>query len=303
MTENKKYDLVIVGMGFAGYSGAIYAARYGLKTLVIGEMFGGQTTEAHEIGNYPGFEKISGMELMQKVQQQAQKLGISEDYGRVSNISKKDDLFTITYSDGQEVLSKKVLITIGMAIRKLGVPGEKELYGKGITYCATCDGYFFKGKKVAVIGGGDAAVSAALFLADLTTEVHMIVRKDKVRAEKFWLDKLEARENVHIHYNAVVDSFIGTEKLEKINLKEEKGDIEVDGAFIEIGHIPHAWFTDALGVKTDNRGFIDVDNDQQTSIEGAFAAGDCTNASNHFAQLLTAAAEAAIAVEAIARKI
>lgn len=300
-------DLAIVGMGFAGYTGAIYSTRYGLKTVIIGEVFGGQTAEAHDIGNYPGFESITGMELMQKVQAQAINLGAQEVYDRVvsikdiSHTTDEKKTFELTLQSGDTLFAHNVLLTIGMTRRKLGVPGEQELYGKGVTYCATCDGYFFKNKKVAVIGGGDSAVSAALYLADICTEVHILARKNALRAEQFWIDKLHRTKNIIVHYNTAVSSFEGTDHLEKINLTGDESELTVDGAFIEVGHEPYKAFTDAIGVETDEEGYITVNPEQMTTLPGVYAAGDSTAASNKFAQLLTAAAEAAIAAESIAR--
>lgn len=296
----KPYDLVIVGMGFAGYTGAIYATRYGLKTMVIGEVFGGQTVDAHLIGNYPGFEEITGPELMQRVQAQALKLGVTELYERVDLVKKGTNGFELTLGNKQRIHAKKVLLTIGMTRRKLNVPGEKELYGKGVTYCATCDGYFFNGKEVAVIGGGDSAVTAALFLADVCSKVHILVRGIQLRAEQFWIDKISNNPKIAIHLNTAIEQFNGTSQLESITTTNlDLKTLAVQGAFIEIGHEPNKKFTDTLGVETDEQGFIIVDKNQKTSIDGLYAAGDSTNASNKFAQLLTAGSEAAIAVEAL----
>jgi thioredoxin reductase (NADPH) len=297
----KTTDLAIVGMGFAGYSGAIYASRYGIKNTVIGETFGGQTAEAHWIGNYPGFESITGMELMQKVQQQATKLGTEEIYDRVTHVENIANGFELTLQGGDKVVAKRVLLTIGMTRRKLNVPGEKEFYGKGLTYCATCDGFFYKNKKVAVIGGGDSAVSSALYLSDICSEVHLLVRGEALRAEQFWIEQLKKKSNIIVHFKTGIVSFEGDETLKKVNTTGEMTSLDIDGVFVEVGHEPNTTFTDAINVKTNEHGFIIVDKNQATSVEGIYAAGDSTEASNGFAQLLTAAAEAAIAVEAIAK--
>ncbi|MCC7304012.1 FAD-dependent oxidoreductase [bacterium] len=302
---NGTYDLVIVGMGFAGYSGAIYAARYGLKAVIVGEVFGGQTAEAHIVGNYPGFEEITGLELMQRVQNQTVKLGVTELYERVEGISKNSDqLFTVTLRNGETIKTRAILLTIGVTRKKLGVPGENEFYGKGVTYCATCDGYFYKGKDVAVIGGGDSAVTGALYLADICPTIHLLVRSDKFKAEQYWVDKVKAKPNIKIHFDTVVNSFEGVDTLEKLVVTStEFSELPVQGAFIEIGHEPNKLFTDAIGVKTNQEGFIIVNEKQETSISGIYAAGDSTTASNKFAQLLTAGSEAIIAVEAITKEL
>lgn len=299
------YDLAIVGMGFAGYSGAIYASRYGLKNVIVGEIFGGQTVEAYDIGNYPGFETITGLELMQRVQKQALDLGTAEQYGRVEKIEKSansDESFAVTLTDNETIQAKNVLLTIGMQRRKLNVPGEKELYGKGVTYCATCDGFFFKGKTVAVIGGGDSAATSALYLAAICPDVHLIVRGDKLKIEQFWKEKIEKTANIHVHYNTKVTAFLGAESLEKMSLDGDLPELPIDGVFIEIGHEPNKDLTEKIGVATDEYGYIIVDKEQQTSIPGIYAAGDATTGSNKFAQLLTAASEAAIAAEAISNR-
>lgn len=301
---NETYDLAIVGMGFAGYTGGIYAARYGLKTVIIGDVFGGQTAEAHIIGNYPGFEEITGMELMQRVQAQTLKLGVTEIYERVNHVkvNGNDTCFELELANGKTITTRKVLLTIGMNRRKLDVPGESEFYGKGVTYCATCDGYFFKGKDVAVIGGGDSAVTAALYLADICNSVQLLVRSDQLRAEQYWINKLEQNKKITVRFNSGIEKFTGGETLETIHTTNpETPEIHVSGAFIEIGHAPNKTFTEAIGISTDEHGFIIVDKNQQTSQKGIFAAGDSTNASNKFAQLLTAASEAAIAVDAITK--
>lgn len=299
------YDLVIVGMGFAGYSGAIYAARYGLKTLIIGEVFGGQTAEAHIVGNYPGFEEITGLELMQRVQAQTVKLGVSEMYERVEKITKNGEKdFTVTLRNGETVQARAVVLTIGVTRRKLNVPGEQELYGKGITYCATCDGFFYRGKDVAVIGGGDSAVTGALFLADICPVIHLLVRSDHFKAEQYWVDKINANPKIKVHFNTAVTSFEGTDSLQTIKTTNpELAELSVQGAFIEVGHEPNVAFTDAIGVKTDAEGFIIVSETQETSVPGLYAAGDSTTASNRFAQLLTAGSEAIVAVAAITKEL
>ncbi len=301
----KNYDLAIVGMGFAGYTGAIYAARYGLKTVIFGDNFGGQTAEAHIIGNYPGFEEITGMELMQKVQQQTIKLGVEEIYSKVAKIEKNSEEkypFTLTTEQNEQIKAKNILLTIGMKRKKLHVTGEAEFYGKGVTYCATCDGAFFKGKEVAVVGGGDSAVTAALFLSELCTTVHLLVRSDKLRAEPYWIKKLEEKSNIKVHFSTQIQEITGNQVVEKLILSGTITELSIQGVFIEIGHEPITELTTDLGIQLDDHGFIIVDKEQRTSVPGILAAGDSTTASNKFAQLVTAAAEAAIAVESIASK-
>ncbi|WKZ30575.1 MAG: FAD-dependent oxidoreductase [Candidatus Dojkabacteria bacterium] len=303
--NSQLYDLIIVGSGFAGYTAGIYASRYKMKNLLFGEVFGGQTSEAHIIGNYPGFEEIKGPELMNRVREQAKKLGTEEILERVVSLSRAEDnsYVTVTTKSGKTYDAKYVLLTIGMKRRKLNVPGELELAGKGITYCATCDGFFFRNKKVVVVGGGDAATTAALFLSNIASEVIMLVRGSRLKGEQIWVDQVLSHEKIKVHFNTKVESFVGDIKLEKVITSGDVSEVTADGVFIEIGAEPDAQFISALGLEADERGHINVDVTQATSQERIYAAGDVTSNSNHFEQLLTAGSEASIAVNAIFEKI
>jgi thioredoxin reductase (NADPH) len=301
---NKIYDLIIVGTGFAGYTAGIYASRYKMSNLIFGDLFGGQTAEAHKIGNYPGYEEIAGPELMNKVKNQAIKLGTEEIFERITDITENSDGKTVSVKtkSGKEFTAKYVLLTIGMKRRHLNVPGEVELQGKGISYCATCDGFFFKSKKVAVIGGGDAATTAALFLANMAEHVTVIARGPRLKGETLWVDQVLTHPKITTVFNTKVTAFEGTGNLQKVITEGEISSLDVDGVFVEIGSEPDTQFIHHIGLTTDEKGHILVDRTQATNKERIYAAGDVTNNSNNFEQLLTAGAEASVAVNAIFEK-
>jgi thioredoxin reductase (NADPH) len=286
------YDVVIVGGGAAGLTAAIYASRYGLKTLVFSDSFGGTITYAHKVCNYPGFTEISGMEWSERVLEQVQSLDVEVIFEKVMAIDKKEKVFIVN-SDQRTVKAKKIILAIGRSRKKLGVDREEELTGKGISYCATCDGGFYKGKVVGVVGGSDAAVTSALLLADIATKVYLIYRKEELRAEKAWVDLAKAKQNIEILYKAEVAELLGQEKLEGIKLNTGK-ELKIDGLFIEIGSVPNTELLSKLNVSLDENKFIIVNKEQKTNIAGIFAAGDATNASD-LKQVITSASQGAIA--------
>jgi len=290
------YELAIIGAGPAGYSASIYAGRSGIKTVVFDKIGGGGLALASpNIENYAGFESISGADLMDKMQKHASKYADIHFIEEVKNITKKDNLFTIE-STNKIYTSKAVILCMGTEYRKLGIPGEQELQGKGVSYCATCDGFFFKGKKVAVVGGGNSALIEAIFLKQIgCEEVYLIHRRDELRAEKAYEE--DAREKqVQMLFNKVVEKINGKEKVEYLDLKDttnnEKSKLEVDGVFVSIGEIPQNKIAKELGVKLDEYGYITTDEQQRTSVKGVYAAGDITGG---LRQIITACAEGAIA--------
>lgn len=286
------YDVVIVGGGAAGLTAAIYASRYGIKTLVFTDSFGGTITSAHKVCNYPGFMEISGMEWSEKVLAQVQALGVEVVFEKVVAIDKKEKEFIVD-SDQRTVKAKKIILAIGRSRRKLGIDREEELTGKGISYCATCDGGFYKDKVVGVIGGSDAAVTSALLLADIASKVYLIYRKEELRAEKAWVDLAKANQKIETLYKAEVVELLGQGKLEGIKLNIGK-ELKLDGLFIEIGSVPNTELLSKLNVSLDENKFIIVDKEQKTNVSGIFAAGDATNASD-LKQLITAASQGAVA--------
>jgi thioredoxin reductase (NADPH) len=286
------YDIAIIGGGPAGLTSAIYGARYGLKIIVFSDSFGGTVSYAHKVCNYPGFTEISGMEWSEKVLDQVQSLGVEVNFEKVMAIDKKEKEFIVN-SDQRTVKAKKIILAIGRSRRKLGVDREEELTGKGISYCATCDGGFYKGKVVGVVGGSDAAVTSALLLADLADKVYLLYRKEELRAEKAWVDLAKANKKIEILYKTEVVELLGTEKLDAIKLNTEKI-ISLNGLFIEIGSVPNTELLSRLNVSLDDNKFIIVNKEQKTNVSGIFASGDATNASD-LKQVITSASQGAIA--------
>jgi len=294
----KKFDLIIIGGGPAGLSEAIYASRYKMKTLVFSKKIGGTISEAHNVENYPGFDSISGAQLMEKFESQAKKFGTEIIYDEIVNVEKKDDEFILQTYSSEKYETKFLLLAMGTDHKKLNIPGEEELLGRGVSYCATCDAAFFKDKTVAVIGGNDSAAQSSIILSEYAKKVYLIYRKEKLRCEPTWIEKIEANSKIEIIYNTNVKQVIGEHKVEKIKLDNEK-EIILDGLFIEIGLIPSTVIANKLGVKMDADGYIIVDATQKTSADKIYAAGDITTASNKFWQVITASAEGALASNSI----
>lgn len=225
------YDTIILGGGAAGFSASIYTARYNLKTLVIAKEIGGTTNLAHEIENWPGFIG-SGIELMNNFKEHSEKLGVEIVQTEIVSIEKKDNLFIIKDSS-RNYIGKTIIITLGSEHKKLNIPGEEEFLGKGVSYCATCDGTFFRNKEVIVIGGANSAASAALYLSTMAKKVYISYRKEKMRCEPISLEKLNKRENVEFVYNSIPLEILGDSKTNKIKLSminsDEEKEIDIDG--------------------------------------------------------------------------
>ena len=297
-----KYSLIIIGAGPAGLTASIYASRYKIDNLIIGEVVGGLTFEAHKICNFPTEEEISGIELTEKMKNNAKSLGAVLRMDKVIGINKKNKLFEVVTQSGEEFYTEAILLATGTERRKLNIPKENELLGKGIHYCATCDAVFYKDKVVAVVGGGDSANTASFYLAKVAKKVYQIYRKDKLRGEGLWIDQVINNKKIEVIYNREVIGLEGKEKLKKIILNVSyKGTkkIDIDGLFIEIGTVPVKGLIEKLSVNTDNYGYIKVNTDQTTSEKGIWAAGDITTNSNNFHQIITACSEGAIAAENI----
>lgn len=289
------YELAIIGAGPAGYSAAIYGVRAGLKTLLLDKgVGGGLAAVSPNIENYLGFESISGIDLVEKMKQHASKY-IEINFGEeVKTISKNKDIFVID-TNKQKYNVKAIILCTGTEYRKLGAPGEKELQGKGVSYCATCDGFFFKEKKVAVVGGGNTALVEAIYLKQIgCKEVYLIHRRDQLRAEEAYINEA-IEKGVKIVYNTHVESINGKEKIEHLELhdvnSDKKSKLVVDGLFVSIGEEPQNILAKKLGVKLDEKGFIVVDKQGRTNVKGVYAAGDITGG---LRQVVTAAAEGAI---------
>lgn len=298
------YDIVILGAGAAGLTAAVYGARAGRKTCVIENAYaGGQFVITSEIENMPGFKNISGYDLAMLMLEQAMSAGAEIIYNEPIKYDISADIKCVTLSDGNVIKGKNLIIATGAKSRSLGLPNEERFIGRGIHYCATCDGGFYKGKTVAIIGGGKTAVSDAKYLAKLAEKVYIIHRRDTLRAKGAEIESILALSNVEIVYNSVVDSILTADKkLTGINIKNvESGDInelKVDGVFMAIGLVPNSEPFKALGVDMTEQGYITVDTHRQTNIKNVYAVGDVTD--KDLRQIVTAAADGAIASEWIA---
>ena len=292
------YDMIILGGGPAGYSAALYAARAGFDTLVIERMAaGGQMTLTDVIDNYPGFDEgIDGFELGMKMQNGAHRFGAKTEYAEVFSAKLEGNIKSVNTSSG-EFLAKTVVISTGANPRELGIENEKILIGKGVHYCAHCDGRFYKDKTVAVIGGGNSAVSDALYLSRLAKKVYLIHRRDTLRATKVYLNPLNSAENIEFLWNSVAVEFIAEERLLGIRLKNIKEnnifDVSCDGVFVSIGRTPATAFLGSQ-LNLDRSGYIISDETTKTNIPGVFAVGDVRT--KPLRQVVTAASDGATAI-------
>ncbi|UCD92539.1 MAG: FAD-dependent oxidoreductase [Methanobacteriota archaeon] len=292
------YELAVIGAGPAGVAAGIYAVRAGISTIVLEEkLVGGQIVVSPWIENYPGYENISGMDLAEIFKNHLKKYIEPHELEPVKSLTKTEEGFGIVTSKGKYEV-KAVVFATGAIYRTLGVPGERKFSGKGISYCATCDGFFFRDKKVAVVGGGNTAAVEALYLKNLGMDVHMIHRRDQLRAEMRYQEELE-KKGVNIVYDTVVCCFNGDEKLESIELKdvntEERRTENFDGAFVSIGLIPNTGLVRDLGVEVDDNGYIKVDDFQRTNVKGVYAAGDITGGARQIVTSCAQGAQAALA--------
>ncbi len=290
-----EFDVAIIGAGPAGLAAAIYSARYGLKTVVFEDPSRiSQLAIAPFIENYPGYEG-TGLDLISKMKDQATKFGAEHKLERVVDIGRDGDLFVIK-TDSGEYKAKAVIIATGGKHRELGIQGEKEFVGRGVSYCAVCDGFFFRGKKVAVVGGGNTALADAIYLKDLGCDVVVIHRRDKFRADQV-LQKQFFDRNIPVIWDSVVERIEGKGKVERIIIRNvktgETKEMEVDGVFIAIGIQPQTEIASKLGVEMDSYGYIKVDKRQATNVDGVFAAGDCCD--NPLKQVVTACGDGAVA--------
>jgi thioredoxin reductase (NADPH) len=289
----KSYKLIIIGSGPAGLTAAIYAARAELQPLVIaGTVYGGQLMLTSDIGNYPGFvEDIKGPELIKKMIDQAKRFGakiVFEDVSAV-DFSKRP---LLVRTENQEYQAEAVIIATGASAKWLGLSSETRLRGRGVSGCATCDGFFFKDKKVVVIGGGDAAIEEATYLAKFATEVIVIHRRDSLRASKIMQSRAQANPKIKFIWNSEVVEILGDEKVEGIKIKNlltgKETEIPTDGVFVAIGHEPSTKFLAASGIELDQKGYVMSRGQSRTNIEGVFVAGDVED--HIYRQAVTAAA-------------
>lgn len=295
---DKNYDIVIIGSGAAGLSAALYAGRYRTKVLVIAKEFGGETASAGSIENYPGVLAIDGYDLMNLMKKQILALGVEIVIAEVTAITRQEHCFEIK-TPSATYQTHGIIFAIGAERRRLGLPNEKELTGKGVHYCITCDGPVYGGKTIAMVGGGDASVKGAVLAAEYVDKLFLIVRGKEVTAEPINLDKMKKLgSKIELILETEVKEIIGKNKLEKIRLSRPfsgSDELIVDGLFVEVGAIPNVALPKSLGVELDEHGYIKVDNMMQTNIDGVFAAGDTVNHFGSFKQDITAAAMGAVA--------
>ncbi|MDZ7260766.1 MAG: thioredoxin-disulfide reductase [candidate division KSB1 bacterium] len=291
------HNVVIIGAGPAGLTAAIYAARALLQPLVItGSLPGGQITLTNEMENYPGFpEGIGGFELYQAMEKQARRFGTELVHEVATKVDFSKHPFTIV-TDKTTYQARTVIIATGSSPRKLAVPGEKELTGRGVSYCATCDGFFFKEQQVAVIGGGNSALDEAIFLTRFASKVTIIHRRDRLRADLILQERARKNEKIDFIWDSVVTEIMGEKQVEQIRLKNLKTGQEslfpVDGVFIFIGHLPNTEIFQGQ-IDMDDRGYILTDRRQRTNVDGVYAAGDVQDPL--YRQSVTAAGSGCIA--------
>lgn len=289
----EKYDTIVIGAGAAGLTAAIYLRRASKKVLVLeARSYGGQIINTLNIENYPAEENISGFDFAEKIYNQAKHLGAEILFEKVTEIENNNDNKIVTTSKNKYECSTLIIAT-GSDNRKLGLLNEKELTGRGISYCATCDGAFYKGKTVAVVGGGETAIEDALYLSDIASKVYLIHRRDSFRASDKSVNELKKKTNVEYVYNSVITNINGKDKLESIDVKDNEGNtnnIIIDGLFIAVGRTPENE-NFAKIVDLDENGYIIAGEDTITSTPGIFAAGDCRV--KKLRQLVTATSDGA----------
>ncbi|GAP62743.1 thioredoxin reductase [Ardenticatena maritima] len=280
MAQREK--VIILGSGPAGLAAAIYTARAQLEPLVItGNELGGQVATTNEVENYPGFpEGLTGPELVERFREQAEKFGARLEFDEAVAVEFREQPPHLVRTHGGEYEADAIIVAVGASPRKLGVPGEKELTGYGVSYCATCDGFFFRGKDVVVVGGGDSALEEGLFLTKFANSVRVIHRRDELRAGPFLQKRAFANDKMSFIWNTVVTAIEGDGKVERVKTRNvvtgEEGELETDGVFIYIGHYPN---TDIFKgqLEMDDHGYILVDRFMRTNVEGVFAAGEAAD--------------------------
>ena len=296
-------DVIIVGSGPAGMGAAIYGKRAGLDTLVLegSGMSGGQVTQTYEVDNYLGLPGVNGFDMAMTFQAHMEKLGAEFEMGYVTKIEKKENYFEVI-TEEKTYKTKTVILATGASHNKLMVPGEEELAGMGVSYCATCDGAFFRGRTTMVVGGGDVAIEDAIFLARGCEKVYLVHRRDELRGAKILQDSLMSLENVEIIWDSVVESIEGEEQVEQVKLLNrktgERSEIKTDGIFIAVGIHPNTESFAGL-VEMDANGYIVSGENCETSVPGIFVAGDTRT--KELRQIITAVADGANAVNSVQR--
>ena len=278
----ENWELIIIGAGAAGLTAGIYGARSGLKTLIIDQnLAGGTTSDAPLVENYPGFSQISGGELAEKMVTHCKKVGVTiREIEPVTDLTLSGEK-KIVKTSRAEYEAKAVIVATGSHYREIGVKGEKEFHGKGVSYCGVCDGPFFKGKRVLVIGGGNSAATTTLYLSGIAAEVVVTHRRDAFRAEEALVNDLASTQTVQVFWNTEVREIKGEKVVNKVvlyhNKKGETKEIPVDAVFVQVGEAPNSHIVQDIGIQVDEAGYIKTDIFQRTSVAGVYAAGDVTN--------------------------
>lgn len=291
----EEHDIIIIGAGPAGLTAGIYAGREGLKSIIIEKnLRGGNANMAPVILNYPGYKSIPGLELLKKIGEQAEKYTEIRENEEIKKIEKVDGKFRVK-SSKNEYLTKSIIFCSGTTYRKIGVEGEEEYVGRGISYCSICDGMLFKGRDVIVIGGGNSAAEHALHLNDIGVNVKLIHRRDELRAQRYLQEKLK-EEGIPILWNTVLKEIKGKMFVDGVvlynNKTQQEQEMDINGIFIAVGEVPNSQIAKDMGVEIDQMNYIPVNKDQQTNIPGVYAAGDITGGVN---QLVIACGEGAVA--------
>lgn len=277
VNDKEMYDIAILGGGPSGMTAGIYSARYSRKTIIIGEEVGGTCMKGGTYENWPGEKKISGFELVNKIKEHVESYGVKILPKKVTSIEKQGRVLIVKMGE-EKIQAKTIIIALGTKHRKLEIPGEEKLLGKGVSYCATCDGPLYRGKTTVVVGGGNSALDAAEYLSKVAKKVYLIHRRDEFRGEKILIDQVKAAENIEIIYNANTTEIKGADRVEALVYKTNDGkesEISVEGIFIEVGHIAKTAWLESL-VKLNERREILISPDCETNQPGVFAAGDVT---------------------------
>ncbi|MDR2707599.1 MAG: thioredoxin-disulfide reductase [Nitrososphaerota archaeon] len=278
----ENWDVIIIGAGSAGLAAGIYAVRSGLKTLVFDEkLAGGNIASAPKVENYPGFAEISGSELSEKMVLQCRQFGVAiHELESVEKLQLDDEVKTVV-THKATYRAKAVIFATGSHHKVLGVKGEKEFQGRGVSYCGICDGPFFKGKHVAVVGGGNSACITSLYLSGIAKQVTMIHRRNVFRAENKLSSDVVSKSNVDVLWNAKVEEIMGDRQVRTVVLKnsvtDEKTELAVDAVFVQVGEVPNSAVAKTAGVETDATGYVKINIKQETNFAGVYAAGDMTN--------------------------
>jgi len=295
-------DLIIIGAGPAGLAASIYASRFNLNHLVIGLQAGGTIALAHRVDNYPGLPGLTGQQLAKKFLDHAEKLGGKVIVQGVTEIIRQNNTFSVTTTKREKHESKALIVATGTERRKLNIPGEKELTGKGISYCPTCDAPFYKDKTVVVVGGANAACSGAIHLTEFASKVYLVYRKSNLRAEPIWIKEVKKNSKIEVLYKQNLTKILGADqgKVTAVELDQEHEGSKLltcQGVFIEIGGVPLTGLVRGIGIEIEPDGHIKTNREMETNIKGAYCVGDINSTFKEFKQVVSAVAEGALAAQ------